>query len=164
MNRVQRYGLFKLVTNSLFFVIGAYLWYKIRTELDFDGFFENVETDGGNNIAMALIFSLVLFGIAIILMFSIALMAASGVEAIFGLITMVTKRSGFMVPCLLIDLLSGVASLLVLLVTVSEASLSGEYVPVLIMLAVMIYLIVSVILDLWIIEDRKPKEKKTTEE
>lgn len=163
MNRVQRYGLFKLITNSLLFVIGAYLWYKIRTELDFDGFFENVEADGSNNIAMALVFSLALFGIAIILMFSIALMATSGVEAIFGLVTLLTKISGFMVPCLLIDLLSGVASFLVLLVTVSEA-LSGEYVPVLIMLAVMIYLIVSVMLDLWIIEDRKPKEKKTTEE
>lgn len=163
MNRVQRYGLFKLVTNSLLFVIGAYLWYKIRTELDFDGFFENVEADGSNNIAMALVFSLALFGIAIILMFSIALMAASGIEAIFGLVTLLTKRSGFMVPCLLIDLLSGVASFLVLLATVSEA-LSGEYVPILIMLAVMIYLIVSVILDLWIIEDRKPKEKKATEE
>lgn len=164
MNRVQKYGLFKVVTNSLLFAIGAFVWYKLCTELDFDGFFENVEADGSNEIALALIFSIALFGIAILLIFSVALMAVSGVEAIFGLITMLTKRSGFMVPCLLIDLLLGMASLLVLLVTVSEASLSGEYVPFLIMLAVMIYLVVSVILDLWIIEDRKPKKQMATEE
>lgn len=146
MSRIKKYGLFKLITNLLLSAVGLCFWLFLRAAIDGDGLFDNVGQGEGGDVALAVLLSIALFGIAVLMIMAIFLTVTCAVEALFGLLTLVTGWRGMIVPCLLIDLLLGSLSLVIMISTV-QGALYGQYAPFLVSAAVVICLVVSVIFD-----------------